>query len=384
MTRLGRDVVDWLVAALDPMPRRPVLGVPTGLAAAAVAHGVPVWAARHADRLALDVPDLRAAAHASTARHLRAGTDLRTCAAALDAAGVDFLAVKGAAVVRTCHGGDPVRSYVDVDLAVRPSDLRHAVSALRDSGCTLVDANWPLLRADRVRELRLLGPAGAPVDLHWSLGYEPGPHDLGPSVDTLLARSRRVDAGGADVRTLDGADTLVHLALHAAHSGGNRLVWLADLRGALDALPAGAPLGQRVEEWRAAPGLRLMLARLARVLGHGHPPPYGWTGSASAAAWDLLRLGIDGVWPPERRPDGRSPGRLLARAAAPSPSASLGRVLAHAARGVRPPGNGPAWVSMLFDSSNPRSPLHPVGGTAAEARFFDDVAAGADLREGLD
>ena len=166
--------------------------------------------------LAEPTPELTAVVHQAQARHLRALDDLRLVVSALGGAGVDVLVVKGPALVATCYAGPLLRSYVDLDVLVRPSQLREAVAALEAAGWTMLDANWPLLSSAGVGELKLEGPTGGALDLHWSFGKEGDP---APPVDTLMRRSVGVNDGELHYRTLGPADFAVHVALHAAASG---------------------------------------------------------------------------------------------------------------------------------------------------------------------
>ena len=134
-------------------------------------------------------PALDSIVHQAQARHLRAMEDLALVVEALEAAGVGFLVVKGPALVATCYAGPHLRSYVDLDLLVRPRYLRAAVVALAEVGFSVLDANWPVLTANEVQELRLEGPTGGALDLHWSLSPGPGDQDTAPPADRLIGRA---------------------------------------------------------------------------------------------------------------------------------------------------------------------------------------------------
>lgn len=383
MTRLSGSTIDWLVDALGPARARgtwsPGTVPPVGLADAAAAHGVEGWVLAMARARGAEVPGLESWAHGAAARHQRAMADLRLVSGALDAAQVPFLVVKGPAVVATCHAGQLLRSYVDLDVVVRPHDLPLAARSLRACGVQLLDANWPLLEREGVQELRFLGPTGGPVDLHWSLGYARPQSDRSPTVSSLLARSIQVDLGSAVVRTLDPVDTVVHLAAHAAESGGNRLVWLADLRGALQALgPSGLEsIPVRAAEWHVGPAVQLMLRRTQQVLGVDLPTDHlrkvggrgVWRGAASLS---------DRLWAPERVIDAPSPGRLLARAAAASQGVSTRVTVGKVWRRLRDGGGGPlSAADGLFDANDPSSPLYHEGGHEGEEHFFASVLSHA-------
>jgi hypothetical protein len=284
------------------------------------------------------------------------------------------MVVKGPVLVERLYKAPDLRSYVDLDLLVRPADLRAAVEALEHTGFRLLDANWPLLRAARVRELRMVSKSGGAVDLHWSLAKGPHPTDVAPPVDVLLDRSLVWRSAGRDYRVLDWADTLVHLAVHAAGSGGHRLLWCADLRAAVEAAPedAGDLLCQRAGQWSAGPQVHLMLSRTRTVLGT--PVPQEWLdGLEVSAGWTRFAAGVDGAFPIAQHGSGRGPARLVARSASASAGqswASLGVKALAAARSPRERLD-PGW---LLDRDNPRSALYPLGGTAERNAFFAQVA----------
>jgi hypothetical protein len=216
---------------------------------AAQFHGVEGWLR---DRVGAGNRELDVAAFSALARHQRALSELSVAQEALSRAGVEYLVIKGPALAEPLHGSPALRSYVDLDLLVRPSSLSEAWAALLRAGFVPLDVNWPLLRSLRVTELRLRGSSGGVLDLHWSLTH--GSSGMtSPRVSTLLQRARRVDfGGGVGGPTLSVGDTLVHVAVHAAASGGHRLIWLKDVIAALDL--ALATLGARaladvVDDW---------------------------------------------------------------------------------------------------------------------------------------
>jgi hypothetical protein len=346
------------------------------LASSAIAHGVEGWVRKRARAVSVTVPGVEEAVRAALARHQRALADLDAVKAALDGAGIDFLVAKGPALVDRFYPSPDLRSYVDLDLVVSPHAVGDAVRALEAQGCQVVDANWPLLEQLEIQELRLLGPTGGAIDLHWSLGRRPLRCDPTPAFPVLLARS--VWAGsGRGYRTLGWADCVVHLALHAAESGGDRLIWCADLRAAMshaDAEPAA--LVARAGEWGARPAVYLMLHRMSRTLGVSLPDPLLRSLAAGDPGWAALVRAVEFVWPAARADGGRSVPRIVARSARPSGAASWRALASKSLRAVSPlePRGQGDW---LLDPDDPRSALHAVGGDRARDAFFAAVSLGA-------
>lgn len=344
------------------------------LALAAELHGVEGWVRR---AVGPGNPALDRAVQAALGRHQRALHDLALAAAALDPVGVPFLVVKGPALVASCYPSPDLRSYVDLDLVVAPSDLGRAVRALQARGFALVDLNWPMLMKARVHELRVAGPTGGALDLHWALA-DGRRAAQSPSVGVLLGRSQGVELAGTAVRTLGPQDTAVHLAVHAAGSGGHRLIWLADLRAALEAaLRAGGPeaLRQTVDEWQARPAVALMLRRAQRALGLACPAEL--RGLVRPGAWRALTAAADLASPPELAGTGGSLSRLVARSCRSTPTSSLlaaaGKTLAWHRGGRR----GPLTAAELLVPDDPRSSVFPDDGAQGAEGFFAAVAVDA-------
>lgn len=340
-------------------------------------HGVEGWVRRRALVTGVAVPGVDDAVRRAVARHLRALGDLQLVHACLTSEEVPFAVVKGPVLVERLYGSPDLRSYIDLDLLVRPRDVGAAVDALEAAGFLLLDANWPLLQRSGVHELRLLSPHGGAIDLHWSLGKGPGVLDPSPSVDTLLDRAATWRLGALSLQTLDWADTVVHLAVHAAASGGHRLLWCADLRAALTGSPVGAgeSLATRAAEWRAGPQLHVMLARTRASLGTDIPPELT-PQLGVQRSWRVLTTVVDRAFPVERQADGRGLARLVARSTSTTSRASWEALAAKAFAAARAPQEElvPAW---LLDPDEPRSALHAVGGPEGREAFFTTVAAEA-------
>jgi len=128
--------------------------------------------------------------------------------ARLRARGVEPLLGKGWAVARL-YPRPGLRPYGDIDLYVRPEDGPAARAALDEPG-----------------------PEALPVDLHCGLAELDDRRFEG-----VLARSRTMRLGDADVRVFGSEDHLRLLALHLLRHGAWRPVWLCDLALVLEILP---------------------------------------------------------------------------------------------------------------------------------------------------
>lgn len=376
--RLGRATARALSGSLRAVGhRRAVLCVALTpeLVAAASAHGVQGPVLQRASTRDAHRAALQREVHRSLACYQRCLTDLRVVAAALGAAGIPFLVVKGPALASQFYGDPSLRASVDLDILVRPHHLSRALEALENSSCQLVDANWPLLTAVEVHELRLLAPSGGAIDLHWSLGPGAGHDAYAPAVETLLERSQSIVIDGVSVRTLDWADTVVHLAVHAASSGGNRLIWCADLRAVLAQAPSDAAdlLVSRAEEWRARPALHLMLVRAQHSLGT--PLSHRLLERLSPSRpWSALVRFTEWIAPVSQAAPGPSLTRIVARSARTDARTSWARLFSKALQ-VLKHGSDRTSPLDLRNPDDPRSGLFPAGGPEGRAAFVAGVVS---------
>lgn len=128
--------------------------------------------------------------------------DLRQTAAALDAAGVPYVALKGAALI-THHYDDPARRHLDdIDLLVREDDLDAVAAALGAAGYELDTTDYNRAR----HPLCMDSPSGTKVEVHIQLARG----------DTTMvwSRAETIDIDGQPVRIASATDLLYHLCHH--------------------------------------------------------------------------------------------------------------------------------------------------------------------------
>jgi len=167
---------------------------------------------------------------------LRMSGELFRLAERFTRANIGMLTVKGPALAVHAYGDPGMRSYGDIDLLVRQSDIYRATEIMIADG---FDAAIPLaaIRAGRIpgqylfsqRDSKLL------VELHndRTLRYFPRPLRL----EELFQRQTLVRIAGREVPTLSVEDTLVLISVHGAKHFWDRLMWIADV-GALVARQA--------------------------------------------------------------------------------------------------------------------------------------------------
>jgi hypothetical protein len=258
---------DYLLAAIPAVVAgRPVPQPPAGVD----------WRARAAQHGVLALLDAAGAGTGgppshrfSVAAQLEvAMRDLATVATALDAAALRWAVVKGPVLGYEVYGDPLARWFTDLDVVVAPQDFGDALTALERSGGVLLDRNWPQARRLRLSELTVRMPRGTAVDLHWHVVSRADQRDRMPiSTQDLLTRTRTVHLGGLAVPTFAELDTVLHLAVHGAVSGGGLLRWLVDLSRAVHRYdPDPGALGARARSLGCALAAQLMVDRAARYV----------------------------------------------------------------------------------------------------------------------
>ena len=216
----------WDSGATPPAPKARTLDL-VGFAAA---QGV-AWPACQALARALPAPVagllLSPAIQGREAAAERLAAQVRDLAGLLCAAGIEAVALKGAATIAET-GGEPApwREMLDLDLLVSPPELPRAVDALRGAGYTgdaeayvATDYHFPALYPP---------PGGAAtVELHTRTGWSRG----GP-LREIGARS--LPGGLRGLRVPTAEDRLVHLVHHAQIADRRRRRRSLRLRDALD------------------------------------------------------------------------------------------------------------------------------------------------------
>ena len=182
---------DGLVAALDDHSGE--------FASFIIGQGLgPLWHARTGRK------EFYASRMLAEAMFLSQDRALREIGAALDAAAIEHVVIKGAANRLLCYENPAVRACVDLDILVRRDDRVMAARAIIERGFaataddTGVGAELALSRSD------------VNVDLHWTLLRE-GRLGTDPT-DGMLARRRRVQ----DIWMQGPEDVLFTLLVHPA------------------------------------------------------------------------------------------------------------------------------------------------------------------------
>lgn len=215
---------------------------------------------------------LRARYQKGLARLLRTGAEIESLAGAMADAEIPWLLFKGPVLAGSVYARPDLRSWGDLDLLVAPQRFRQALEVLAAHGSAVLDTDWSMITRERRSQLHLRLPLGSVADLHWHLFNRRFVRDsFAVDTDAILDRAVSTSVEGVAVPTLDPADALVHLCLHAAMSGGNRLRWIKDIERSAAAQPDWGQVVVRAREWRAGRPVGLMLRRARDVLGAAVP-----------------------------------------------------------------------------------------------------------------
>jgi len=149
----------------------------------------------------------------------------------LEAAGIPVIALKGLVLARVVWGSLEFRPSCDLDLLVHPTDVERTIESIRQLGFEPNDepvAGWlpEQIRIDYEQqfwnEATQIG-----LDLHWRL-HLPG-YRITPNDDQVWERAGQVELDGRPFRTLEFADNLLFLVMHAAKHEWAAARWLVDI-----------------------------------------------------------------------------------------------------------------------------------------------------------
>jgi hypothetical protein len=209
-------------------------------------------------------------------------------AATLEADGIPFVALKGAALGAALYAAPALRPMTDVDLLVAPADKERSLVALAAAGFQRPSAEREAFWSDAFYNLPLDAPPGqaGKLELHWSIAQE-GRH--APDVDGILARAHSVETAGSLLPIPAPVDLLLHQSLHLSyHYFEPKLIWLHDLALLHRDPPDAAETLARAEAWGMRLPLALAAAQVERVYPGTVSPPFRTLVAASPRARLLL------------------------------------------------------------------------------------------------
>ena len=279
-------------------------------------HGIviPLYRANIRGDVEISDPDPLAA----LARRRRAGA-LKLSASAVDVcrwlelSGVRHAVLKGPAIAVAYEEND--REFVDLDILVAPEQMLLAIAALEEhSGSILEAVSWP--RTDGIGELPIGLEREVTVDLHADLIHNADVRrHFQLSTDRLLERTTVARIIDHPLPVLCPEDNLIHVALHAMLSGGDRLIWLVDLHALVhQGLFTWQRLVDRSRQAHAALVVGVLLERSANVLGTPVPRPVLRSLQKKGALWALTLRAFERCRPTASNYGRSLHGQVLVRA----------------------------------------------------------------------
>lgn len=316
---------------------------------------------------------LRTLTRSDHLRSLQVENECRHIGAALRA--TPWLVVKGPALARGYYKRPELRAYGDLDILVRPGDFAPALRRLSENGFSLLDRNWTRALRTMSGELHLLSPRGVLVDLHWDLINDASARENYAMVAaSFFDRAVPVRIADGEFQTLDALDTVVHTAIHAARSGGDRLIWMKDLEQLVlaDRFTWSA-LAERSAEHRAVLPVSVMLQRMRATLTVPGVSSVNLRSLGAPRAWQVMGRAVDHFSPMlGAGPDG-SLARMYSRSTRSDSRAAstelARRLVARARRGTWPEEN------ITVNPDHPDSVFFDAGGEVGRSAFLEAVAS---------
>lgn len=270
--------------------------------------------------------------HLNVTHHMKVIGELTALGAALRSAGVPFMVVKGPVLAEVIYPRNDLRAYGDLDLVIPQAGFEGGIRALLDSGCDIFDRNWRVIRRELRGQVHMTARFGTAADVHWHLINRASVR-LGFAIDmdAIFERARLVSLDGPTVLTLDPADTLLQLALHAGLSGGAKLAWLKDIdRAAAEPALDWAEVVHRARAWHAGEMVAVTLRRSVQLLGA--PVPVEVIDAlAGNRLWQSIVRGTARLSPQDRAPNRPSLSRSVTKATRRGLGASIAALVRRAA-----------------------------------------------------
>ncbi|RIQ25267.1 nucleotidyltransferase domain-containing protein, partial [Jiangella rhizosphaerae] len=276
--------------------------------------------------------ELKGDRDAAMIRHLTASVVLDDLGHTLGE--LPWVTFKGPVLSEHAHPAPGLRSYTDVDVLVPPAELRTTVELLLAAGWQVIDFRDMLVNVHTPGEMHLVSPQGVLVDLHWSLiNMQQTRRQFTVDTGALLERRVSRPVGGTATWTLDAADSLIHVCLHAALTGAHKMLWLLDADQLARQIGDWDDVARRADGWGAAPALAIVLARSRALLGTPLPRDLDRRLGVSAG-FRLVTGAVDRLRPVAGLTREASLPRLVARSARPSGGRTLSAIGRRGLRGV--------------------------------------------------
>ena len=163
----------------------------------------------------------------------------------LEAAGIEFVVLKGSASAHLVHDDPAVRMFGDNDLLFRTEEFEPALQVLRKIGYHQQSVPPTSSFGRRfAKGVTLEGPTGDELDAHRNLVF--GTFGFAIEVDELFDSSTEFELGGRKLQALGSETRLLHACYHAGL--GDPVPRLSSVRDVAQMLMTGAQDAMRVRE----------------------------------------------------------------------------------------------------------------------------------------
>lgn len=210
----------------------------------------------------------RAAHRARMVRVLSLERELIALVDMLAESAIEIRLLKGTAVAHLDYSEPALRSFIDLDILVRPAEIDRAVRVLVAAGFVRTLAE-PRPGFDRRfdKGTTLVSPAGYELDLHRT--FVLGPWGVAVDLDALWDCGQEFTVAGRSIRALSRANRFMHACYHAAL--GDWPLRLASLRDVAEMLRGadqdGEVLLRLAADWGVEAVVASAVADARRLLG---------------------------------------------------------------------------------------------------------------------
>jgi putative nucleotidyltransferase-like protein len=155
---------------------------------------------------------------------------------AFSVAHLQSVLVKGPVISLLAYGDPAVRSYVDLDLLVRHSDIQSASQRMLELGFR-ADIPESAIRAGKIPGEYLFRRPGTHriIELHTEETFRYYPKPM--PIEALFSNSRKVLLDGREVPALSLEDEFVLNCIHGAKHFWESLMWVSDVAAIVDKHP---------------------------------------------------------------------------------------------------------------------------------------------------
>ena len=198
--------------------------------------------------------------------NLAALADFRAFGRILERERVPFILLKGGAYLSDLYDDPGQRMLTDIDILVRPGDVRRLSRGLAEAGYLWLKHDVEYRRF----EVTAPGAGRCSFEVHWWLGLSERTIDQ----DGIWARSGAAELEGIGHRRLAPQDALLyHVSHQADHFFGPSLKWAIDLRLMLRRWPIEpVSIIARADAWRVRTALALAILYLEKLFpGEARP-----------------------------------------------------------------------------------------------------------------